>query len=44
LRIVADTDAENVASQKVLEKNGFRLFDQIEEMLWWEYTFENKES
>ena len=44
LRVVADTDAENVASQKVLEKNGFRLFDQIEEMLWWEYTFENKES
>lgn len=39
LRVVADTDAENVASQKVLEKNGFRLFDQIEQMLWWEYVF-----
>lgn len=39
LRVVADTDAENVASQKVLEKNGFRLFDQIENMLWWEYVF-----
>lgn len=38
-RVVADTEAENVASQKVLEKSGFRLFDQIEEMLWWEYTF-----
>ncbi|GAB3644016.1 GNAT family N-acetyltransferase [Spirosoma arcticum] len=37
LRVVADTDAENVASQKVLEKNGFQLFDQIEQMLWWEY-------
>lgn len=36
-RVVADTDAENVASQKVLAKNRFRLFDQIEEMLWWEY-------
>lgn len=35
-RVVADTEAENVASQKVLEKNGFRLFDQIENMLWWE--------
>ncbi|GAB3945725.1 GNAT family N-acetyltransferase [Spirosoma harenae] len=35
-RVVADTQAENVASQKVLEKCGFRLFDQIEEMLWWE--------
>lgn len=42
LRIVADTDAENVASQKVLEKNGFRLFDQVEEMLWWEYVFDNR--
>jgi ribosomal-protein-alanine N-acetyltransferase len=38
LRVVADTTADNVASQKVLEKNGFRLFDQIEDMLWWEYT------
>lgn len=38
LRLVADTDAENVASQKVLEANGFRLFDQIEDMLWWEYS------
>ncbi len=40
LRVVADTDAENVASQKVLEKTGFRLFDQIEQMLWWEYVVE----
>lgn len=38
-RVVADTEAENVASQKVLEKNGFRLFDRIENMLWWEYIF-----
>ena len=37
-RVVADTTAENVASQKVLEKNGFRLFDQIEDMLWWEIS------
>lgn len=36
-RVVADTEAENVASQKVLEKNHFRLFDRIETMLWWEY-------
>jgi RimJ/RimL family protein N-acetyltransferase len=35
-RVVADTDAENVASQKVLEKNGFHLFNQIEHLLWWE--------
>lgn len=37
-RVVADTDADNVASQKVLEKNGFRLFDRIEELLWWEFV------
>ncbi len=36
LRVVADTETENVASQKVLEKNGFYLFDRIENMLWWE--------
>lgn len=38
LRVVADTTADNVASQKVLEKSGFRLFDQIEDMLWWEIS------
>ncbi|QIP16016.1 GNAT family N-acetyltransferase [Spirosoma aureum] len=36
-RVIADTEAENVASQKVLEKNKFRLFDRVEDMLWWEY-------
>ena len=36
-RVVADTDTENVASQKVLEKCGFRLFDRVEEMLWFEW-------
>ena len=39
-RVVADTEAENVASQKVLEKNRFSLFDRIENMLWWEYRFD----
>ena len=39
-RIVADTEAQNIASQKVLEKNDFRLFDRVEEMLWWEYLIE----
>ncbi|GAB2573418.1 GNAT family N-acetyltransferase [Spirosoma areae] len=38
-RVVADTASENVASQKVLEKNGFQLFDRLENMLWWEYRF-----
>ncbi|MFD2571425.1 GNAT family N-acetyltransferase [Spirosoma soli] len=36
-RVVADTDAENVASQKVLEKNKFVMFGRVENMLWWEY-------
>jgi RimJ/RimL family protein N-acetyltransferase len=38
-RVVADTDVENVASQKVLEKNNFSLFDRIENLLWWQYEF-----
>jgi RimJ/RimL family protein N-acetyltransferase len=37
LRVTADTNVENVASQRVLEKNGFHLFDRFENMLWWEY-------
>ncbi|WP_338876016.1 GNAT family N-acetyltransferase [Spirosoma sp. SC4-14] len=41
-RVVADTDTENVASQKVLEKNKFNLFDRIENMLWWEYIIVGK--
>ncbi|AQG81256.1 GNAT family N-acetyltransferase [Spirosoma montaniterrae] len=39
-RVIADTNAENIGSQRVLEKNGFRLFARIEEMLWWEYIVE----
>lgn len=41
-RVVADTNVENVASQRVLEKAGFRLFDRVEEMLWWEYVFDEE--
>lgn len=40
VRIVADTETQNIASQKVLEKNDFRLFDRVEDMLWWEYFVE----
>jgi [ribosomal protein S5]-alanine N-acetyltransferase len=36
-RVEAETAVENVASQKVVEKNGFRLFDRREDMLWWEW-------
>ncbi|GAB3505289.1 GNAT family N-acetyltransferase [Spirosoma knui] len=39
LRVVADTDVENVASQKVLEKNRFVLFNRTENLLWWQYEF-----
>ncbi|GAB3887606.1 GNAT family N-acetyltransferase [Spirosoma agri] len=39
-RVVADTETENVASQKVLEKNRFVLFDRVENMLWWEYVYD----
>lgn len=41
-RVVADTTVENVASQRVLEKNGFRMFSRIEELLWWEYVFDEE--
>ena len=36
-RVVADTEIDNIASQKVLENNQFQRFDQVEDMLWWEY-------
>lgn len=36
-RVVADTEKRNIGSSKVLRNNGFRQFDEIEEMLWWEY-------
>jgi ribosomal-protein-alanine N-acetyltransferase len=39
-RIVADTEAQNIASQKVLKKNGFSLFGRVEDILWWEYIME----
>ncbi|GAB3548538.1 GNAT family N-acetyltransferase [Spirosoma fluminis] len=39
LRVAADTDVENVASQKVLEKNRFALFNRTENLLWWQYEF-----
>ncbi len=36
-RVEAETAVENVASQKVLEANGFCIFDRREDMLWWEW-------
>ncbi len=33
--LLADTEADNIASHKVLEKNDFVMFEQIEDILWW---------
>lgn len=41
-RVVADTEVGNVASERVLEKNGFQMFDQIEDMRWWVYIFDQE--
>ncbi len=43
-RVVADTEAGNVASQRVLEKNGFSQFARIDDMLWWAYSFGDNKS
>lgn len=42
-RVVADTQVDNVASQRVLQKNGFEQFDQIDEIVWWAYSFADRE-
>jgi len=33
--VVAETDNDNVASHRVLEKNKFRIFKSVHSMLWW---------
>lgn len=35
-RIMADTDIDNLASQRVLQKNGFMLVEQADGLIWWE--------
>lgn len=40
-RIMADTDADNLASQRVLQKNGFRFVEETEGLLWWERKVES---
>lgn len=42
LRVMADTDADNLASQRVLQKNGFQFVEETEGLLWWERTFERQ--
>ena len=43
-RVVADTDVNNRASQRVLEKNGFTQFTTVDNMVWWTYTFGDEET
>jgi [ribosomal protein S5]-alanine N-acetyltransferase len=33
--LVADTESDNFASHKVLDKNGFAMFEQVDDILWW---------
>jgi RimJ/RimL family protein N-acetyltransferase len=33
--ILAETDRENLASIRIVQKNHFRLFDERGDMLWW---------
>ncbi len=35
-RIMADTDEDNLASQRVLQKNGFLYVEQLDGLIWWE--------
>lgn len=37
-RVMADTDVDNVASQRVLQKNGFLFVEETEGLIWWELT------
>ncbi|MEJ7740630.1 MAG: GNAT family N-acetyltransferase [Chitinophagaceae bacterium] len=36
--ILAETDKHNLASIRIVQKNGFEQFDQKKEMLWWRKT------
>lgn len=36
LRVMADTDVDNLPSQRVLQKNGFQVLEKIEGLIWWE--------
>jgi len=38
-RVMADTDVENLASQRVLQKNGFLFVEETEGLIWWELDF-----
>jgi RimJ/RimL family protein N-acetyltransferase len=42
--VLADTDRENVASQRVLEKSGFRSYRSTDELLFWRKDFADADS
>jgi RimJ/RimL family protein N-acetyltransferase len=35
LAVIAETDRDNLASQRVLEKSGFRSLDQSDDLIYW---------
>lgn len=38
IKIVAETEKENVPSQRVLKKCNMKIYKEIEECYWWELT------
>ncbi|MEX3624904.1 GNAT family N-acetyltransferase [Viridibacillus arvi] len=38
IRVIADTEKDNKASHKVLEKNGAKLYNETEDLYFWELT------
>lgn len=41
-RVMADTDENNLASQRVLQKNGFLFVEEIEGLIWWKLDLTSK--
>ncbi|TAE31120.1 MAG: N-acetyltransferase [Cytophagales bacterium] len=42
LRVMADTDVDNLASQRVLQKNGFTFVEETEGLIWWQFIPESR--
>lgn len=40
--VAADTEPGNLASQRVLEKNGFVQVSQVDDMFWWVFSFKDE--
>lgn len=37
--VIAETKDDNIPSHRVLQKNGFTIYAQVESMLWWRHDF-----